>query len=101
MSRRLHRALCALNRECFEPGPDTLVVLTSYNQQERTLRRVLARAGLSSRGWQALRATCSSLLSRRIEVRASLSSGQEVEAPKGGKVRSPRPAAVRPREGVG
>ena len=63
MSRRLGQALAALYRARMEPGPEACVVRTNYwDLSNVMLRRVLKRAGLPSRTFQNLRATCSSLL---------------------------------------
>lgn len=63
VSRRLYRALQALARSRFEPGPSERIVRRNYfDLSHVTLRRVLRRAGLPSRSFQNLRATASSLL---------------------------------------
>ncbi len=63
LSRRLRRALMALSRSRWEPGPQDQIVTASYwGLSELVLRRVLKSAGLPHRTLQNLRATCSSLL---------------------------------------
>src|ERR1700752_1431801 len=62
LSRRLYRTLRALYVARWEPGPDARVIERHYFDLDKlTLRRALKRAGLPSRTFQNLRATCSSL----------------------------------------
>jgi len=63
LSRRTWRALRALYRERWEPGPEVRIVRGNYwDLSTVMLRRVLERAGLPARTFQNLRATASSLL---------------------------------------
>ena len=71
MSRRLHRALSALDRQRWNPSPDRFVVggIDPSNFRAREWRRILKRAGIGHRSYKDLRDTyASSLLTAGVQL---------------------------------
>ena len=71
MSRRLHRALTALYRQRWNPGPERFVVggIDPSNFRAREWRRILKRARIGKRSYKDLRDTyASSLITAGVQL---------------------------------
>jgi integrase len=71
LSRRLHRALTALYRQRWNPGPERFVVggIDPSNFRAREWRRILKRAGIGKRSYKDLRDTyASSLITAGVQL---------------------------------